>query len=151
MILLYLIFLIKFTQKKNMDNNKTFTMIKPDAVQNGYAGLILAKIEKAGFKITAMKMTQLSAESAESFYNIHKGKPFFKDLINYMTSGPIIAAILEKDNAVLDFRELIGNTNPQEAKEGTIRQMYAKSIDANAIHGSDSDSNAKIEGEFHFA
>ena len=134
-----------------MDNNKTFTMIKPDAVQNGYAGLILAKIEKAGFKITAMKMTQLSAESAESFYNIHKGKPFFKDLINYMTSGPIIAAILEKDNAVLDFRELIGNTNPQEAKEGTIRQMYAKSIDANAIHGSDSDSNAKIEGEFHFA
>ena len=134
-----------------MDNNKTFTMIKPDAVQNGYAGLILAKIEKAGFKITAMKMTQLSAESAESFYEIHQGKPFFKDLINYMTSGPIIAAILEKDNAVLDFRELIGNTNPQEAKEGTIRQMYAKSIDANAIHGSDSDSNAKIEGEFHFA
>ena len=134
-----------------MDNNKTFTMIKPDAIENGYAGLILAKIEKAGFKITAMKMTQLSAEAAESFYEIHKGKPFFKDLINYMTSGPIIAAILEKDNAVLDFRELIGNTNPQEAKEGTIRQMYAESIDANAIHGSDSDSNAKIEGEFHFS
>ena len=134
-----------------MDNNKTFTMIKPDAIENGYAGLILAKIEKAGFKITAMKMTQLSAEDAESFYEIHKGKPFFKDLINYMTSGPIIAAILEKDNAVLDFRELIGNTNPQEAKEGTIRQMYAESIDANAIHGSDSDSNAKIEGEFHFS
>lgn len=134
-----------------MNNNKTFTMIKPDAVQNGYAGLILAKIEKAGFKITAMKMTQLSVESAESFYEIHKGKPFFSDLVNYMTSGPIIAAILEKDNAVPDFRELIGNTNPQEAKEGTIRQMYAKSIDANAIHGSDSDTNAKIEGDFHFA
>ncbi len=134
-----------------MNNNKTFTMIKPDAVQNGYAGLILAKIEKAGFKITAMKMTQLSVESAESFYEIHKGKPFFADLVNYMTSGPIIAAILEKDNAVPDFRELIGNTNPQEAKEGTIRQMYAKSIDANAIHGSDSDTNAKIEGDFHFA
>ena len=116
-----------------MDNNKTFTMIKPDAIENGYAGLILAKIEKAGFKITAMKMTQLSAEDAESFYEIHKGKPFFKDLINYMTSGPIIAAILEKDNAVLDFRELIGNTNPQEAKEGTIRQMYAESIDANGL------------------
>ncbi|MAZ56017.1 MAG: nucleoside-diphosphate kinase [Flavobacteriales bacterium] len=134
-----------------MNNNKTFTMIKPDAVQNGYAGLILAKIEKAGFKITAMKMTQLSVESAESFYEIHKEKPFFSDLVNYMTSGPIIAAILEKDNAVPDFRELIGNTNPQEAKEGTIRQMYAKSIDANAIHGSDSDTNAKIEGDFHFA
>ena len=134
-----------------MDNNRTFTMIKPDAVQNGYSGLILAKIEEAGFKIVAMKITKLSKESAISFYEIHQGKPFFDDLVNYMTSGPIIAAILEKENAVLDFRELIGNTNPKEAKEGTIRQMYAKSIDANAIHGSDSDSNAKIEGEFHFA
>ncbi len=134
-----------------MDNNRTFTMIKPDAIQNGYSGLILAEIEKAGFQIIAMKMTQLSIESAQAFYAIHNGKPFFEDLINYMTSGPIIAAILEKENAVLDFRELIGNTNPQEAKKGTIRQMYAKSIDANAIHGSDSDVNAKIEGEFHFS
>tara|TARA_B100001250_G_scaffold127290_1_gene108341 strand:- start:640 stop:1062 length:423 start_codon:yes stop_codon:yes gene_type:complete len=134
-----------------MDNNRTFTMIKPDAVQNGYAGLILAKIEEAGFKIVAMKITKLSKEAAISFYEIHQGKPFFNDLVNYMTSGPIIAAILEKENAVLDFRELIGNTNPKEAKEGTIRQMYAKSIDANAIHGSDSDTNASIEGKFHFS
>ena len=133
-----------------MDNNRTFTMIKPDAVQNGYSGLILAKIEEAGFKIVAMKITKLSKESARLFYEIHQEKPFFDDLVNYMTSGPIIAAILEKENAVLDFRELIGNTNPKEAKEGTIRQMYAKSIDANAIHGSDSDINASIEGEFHF-
>ena len=134
-----------------MNNNRTFTMIKPDAIQNGYSGLILAEIEKAGFQIIAMKMTQLSMESAQSFYAIHKGKPFFEDLINYMTSGPIIAAILEKENAVLDFRKLIGNTDPKEAKQGTIRQMYAKSIDANAIHGSDSDANAEIEGKFHFS
>ena len=134
-----------------MTTNRTFTMIKPDAVQNGYSGLILAKIEEAGFKIVAMKITKLSKESARLFYEIHQEKPFFDDLVNYMTSGPIIAAILEKENAVLDFRELIGNTNPKEAKEGTIRQMYAKSIDANAIHGSDSDINASIEGEFHFS
>ena len=134
-----------------MKNNRTFTMIKPDAIQNNYAGLILAQIEKTGFKIIAMKMTQLSKKSAEDFYQIHKDKPFFPDLINYMTSGPIIAAILEKENAVLDFRQLIGNTNPKEAKEGTIRKIYAQSIDANAIHGSDSDINANIEGEFHFS
>ena len=126
-------------------------MIKPDAIENGYAGLILAKIEESGFKIIAMKMNQLSDEEAKSFYEIHKDRPFFKDLITYMTSGPIIAAILEKENAVLDFRKLIGNTNPQEAEEGTIRKMYAKSIDANAIHGSDSDKNANIEGNFHFS
>ena len=131
--------------------NRTFTMIKPDAMKNGHAGLILAHIEKAGFKIIAMKLTQLSLDSAKSFYNIHKDRPFFNDLINYITSGPIIAAILEKDNAVADFRQLIGNTNPAEAEEGTIRKIYAKSIDANAIHGSDSDENAKIEGEFHFS
>jgi len=134
-----------------MKNNRTFTMIKPDAIENGYAGLILAKIEESGFKIIAMKMNQLSDEEAKSFYEIHKDRPFFKDLITYMTSGPIIAAILEKENAVLDFRKLIGNTNPQEAEEGTIRKMYAKSIDANAIHGSDSDKNANIEGNFHFS
>ena len=134
-----------------MNNNKTFTMIKPDAMQNNYSGLILAEIEKAGFKIIAMKMTKLSKESAKEFYKIHDGKPFFNDLINYMTSGPIIAAVLEKENAVTDFRKLIGNTNPQEAEEGTIRKMYAKSIDANAIHGSDSDKNATIETEFYFS
>ena len=133
-----------------MKNNRTFTMIKPDAIQNGYAGLILAEIEKAGFKIVAMKMRKLSTESAKEFYQIHKERPFFNDLINYMTSGPIVAAILEKENAVLDFRTLIGNTNPEEAEEGTIRKMYAKSIDANAIHGSDSDENAAIEATFHF-
>ncbi len=125
-------------------------MIKPDAIQNGYAGLILAEIEKAGFKIVAMKMRHLSTEAAKEFYQIHKERPFFNDLINYMTSGPIVAAILEKENAVLDFRALIGNTNPEEAEEGTIRKMYAKSIDANAIHGSDSDENATIEAAFHF-
>ena len=126
-------------------------MIKPDAMNNGYAGLIIAHIEKAGFKLIAMKMTHLDKESAEKFYEVHKGKVFFDDLIKYITSGPIIAAILEKENAVEDFRKLIGNTNPEEADEGTIRNMYAKSIDANAIHGSDSDENAQIEGDFHFS
>jgi len=126
-------------------------MIKPDAIQNNYSGLILAEIEKAGFKIIAMKMTKLSKEAAQEFYEIHDGKPFFNDLIDYMTSGPIIAAVLEKDNAVIDFRKLIGNTNPAEAEAGTIRKMYAKSIDANAIHGSDSDENAAIETKFHFS
>jgi len=134
-----------------MKNNRTFTMIKPDAIANRYAGLILADIEKAGFKIIAMKLTQLTIDKAKSFYEVHENRPFFSDLINYITSGPIIAAILEKENAVEDFRELIGNTNPEEAKEGTIRKMYAKSIDANAIHGSDSDENALIEASFHFS
>ena len=133
-----------------MKNNKTFTMIKPDAVKNGNTGSILAHIEKAGFKITAMKLTHLTKESAEDFYKIHSERPFFTDLINYITSGPIIAAILEKDNAVEDFRKIIGNTDPQKADEGTIRKIYAKSIDSNAIHGSDSDTNAEIEGNFHF-
>lgn len=126
-------------------------MIKPDAIENGYSGKIIDHIEKAGFKFTAMKLTKLSTNQAESFYNIHKDKPFFKDLIKYITSGPIIAAVLEKDNAVEDFRNLIGNTNPKEAKEGTIRKLYAKSIDANAIHGSDSDKNAQLEKDFHFS
>jgi len=126
-------------------------MIKPDAMQNGHTGLILAHIEKAGFKIIAMKLTKLSIDSAQIFYEIHKNRPFFNDLIQYITSGPIIAAILEKENAVEDFRRLIGNTNPAEAEEGTIRKIYAKSIDANAIHGSDSNDNAAIEGSFHFS
>jgi len=126
-------------------------MIKPDAIKNNDAGAILAHIEKAGFKIIAMKLTQLSKENAQDFYKIHKDRPFFNDLINYITSGPIIAAMLKKENAVSDFRRLIGNTNPEEAEEGTIRKIYAKSIDANAIHGSDSDTNAIIESNFHFS
>lgn len=131
--------------------NKTFTMIKPDAVEKGHTGAILNDIISAGFKIVAMKYIQLSKEDASSFYAIHKERPFFNDLIEFMTSGPIVAAILEKDNAVEDFRKLIGATNPEEAEEGTIRRKYAKSIDANAIHGSDSDANAKIEGDFFFS
>ena len=132
-------------------SNITFTMLKPDSIRNGNAGAILDKIVKSGFKIKAMKFTKMTDEKASSFYSIHSERPFFKDLVGYMTSGPIIAAILEKDNAVNDFRELIGSTNPEEAKEGTIRNMFAKSISETAIHGSDSDENAKIECEFHFS
>ena len=132
-------------------SNITFTMLKPDSVKNGNTGAILDKIVKSGFKIKAMKFTKMTDEKASKFYAIHSERPFFKDLVSYMTSGPIVAAILEKDNAVNDFRELIGSTNPEEAKEGTIRNMFAKSISENAIHGSDSDENAKIECEFHFS
>jgi len=134
-----------------MATNRTFTMLKPDAVQNGHIGAILEKINAAGFRIVAMKMTQLSKVDAEAFYAIHSERPFFGELVEYMTSGPIVSAILEKDNAVDDFRTLIGATNPAEAAEGTIRKMYAESIAANAIHGSDSDENAAIEGAFHFS
>lgn len=126
-------------------------MIKPDAVKKGHIGNILADINNAGFKIVAMKFTQLSKQDAEGFYAIHKERPFFNDLVEFMTSGPIVAAVLEKENAVEDFRALIGATNPQEAAEGTIRNKYAESIDANAIHGSDSDENAIIESNFHFS
>jgi nucleoside-diphosphate kinase len=126
-------------------------MIKPDAVENGYIGPILAKISSAGFKIVAMKFTQLSRRDAREFYAIHKDRPFFDELIQFMTRGPIVSAILEKDNAVEDFRALIGATNPQEAAEGTIRKLYAKDIGENAVHGSDSDENAAIEGAFHFS
>ena len=129
----------------------TFTMLKPDSVRNGNIGAILDKIIKSGFKIKAMKFTQMSNEKASEFYAIHKERPFFSDLVDYMTSGPIVAAILEKNNAVNDFRDLIGSTNPEEAADGTIRKMFAKSISENAIHGSDSDDNAKIECEFHFS
>jgi len=125
-------------------------MIKPDAVQNKYTGQIISHIENAGFKIIAMKLRKLSTQQAQDFYEIHKERPFFNDLIKYITSGPIIAAVLEKENAVEDFRKLIGSTNPEDADEGTIRKLYAKSIDANAIHGSDSDENAEIESNFHF-
>lgn len=134
-----------------MATNRTFTMLKPDAVANGYIGSILEKITAAGFRIVAMKMTQLTKADAEAFYAIHAERPFFGELVEYMTSGPIVSAILEKDNAVEDFRTLIGATNPAEAAEGTIRKMYAESISANAVHGSDSDENAAIEAAFHFA
>lgn len=133
-----------------MKNTRTFTMIKPDAVQNKYTGQIITHIENAGFKIIAMKLRKLSTQQAQDFYQVHKERPFFNDLIKYITSGPIIAAVLEKENAVEDFRKLIGSTNPEDADEGTIRKLYAKSIDANAIHGSDSDENAEIESNFHF-
>ncbi len=126
-------------------------MIKPDAVENGHIGAILEKITSAGFKIIAMKYTQLSKRDAREFYAIHKERPFFNELVDFMTRGPIVSAILEKDNAVEDFRALIGATNPAEAAEGTIRKLYAKDIGENAIHGSDSDENAAIEGAFHFS
>ena len=115
-------------------SDKTFTMLKPDSIRDGNIGSILKKIVDSGFKIKAMKLTKMSAEKAASFYDIHKERPFFQDLIQYMTSGPIVVAILEKENAVVDFRELIGATNPEEAKEGTIRKLFAKSISENAIH-----------------
>ena len=134
-----------------MANNRTFTMIKPDAVGAGNAGAITKMIEEAGFKIIAMKLTMLTNKRAGQFYEVHKERPFYTDLCEYMSSGPIIPMILEKDNAVEDFRTLIGATNPEEAAEGTIRKLFAESISANAIHGSDSDENAKIEGEFFFS
>ena len=126
-------------------------MIKPDAVENGHIGPILEKITAAGFKIVAMKYTQLSKRDAQEFYAIHKERPFYGELVNFMTRSPIVAAILEKDNAVDDFRALIGATNPEEAAEGTIRKLFATSIGENAVHGSDSDENAAIEGAFHFS
>lgn len=130
---------------------QTFTMIKPDAVRNGYMGKIINQIIEAGFSIKALKYTSLSAERAGQFYEVHKERPFYNDLVEFMSSGPIVAAILEKDNAVEDFRTLIGATDPQKAEAGTIRNLYAKSIDANAIHGSDSAENAQIEGNFFFS
>jgi nucleoside-diphosphate kinase len=133
-----------------MATNRTFTMIKPDAFGAGNSGAILKMIEEAGFKIVAMKATKLTPELAGKFYEVHKERPFYADLCAYMSSGPIFAAILEKDNAVEDFRKLIGATNPADAAEGTIRKIFAKSIEANAVHGSDSDENAAIEGNFFF-
>lgn len=125
-------------------------MIKPDAVQNGYIGAILQQINEAGFRIVSLEMTRLSRSEAETFYAVHRERPFFSDLVEYMTSGPIVAAILKKDNAVDDFRKLIGATDPAQAEEGTIRKKFASSIAANAIHGSDSDDNAQIEAGFFF-
>jgi nucleoside-diphosphate kinase len=134
-----------------MATNRTFTMIKPDAVANGHIGGILKMINEAGFRIVAMKYTQLSKEAAGLFYEVHKERPFYGELVEYMSAGPIVAAILQKENAVADFRNLIGATDPTKAEEGTIRKIYAKSIAANAIHGSDSDENAAIEGDFYFS
>jgi nucleoside-diphosphate kinase len=135
----------------NMATNRTFTMIKPDAVSAGNTGAITKMIEEAGFKIVAMKKTKLSAEQAGQFYAIHKERPFYKDLCAYMSSGAIVPMILEKANAVEDFRKLIGATDPKKAEVGTIRNLFATSIEANAIHGSDSDENAAIEGSFFFS
>lgn len=134
-----------------MAGNRTFTMIKPDAVSAGHIGAILAKMNEAGFRIVAMKLTQLSKEKAGEFYAVHKERPFYGELVDFMSSGPIVAAILEKDNAVEDFRKLIGATDPSKAEPGTIRAMYAKNVGENAVHGSDSDENAAIESAFHFA
>ncbi|ANW95660.1 nucleoside-diphosphate kinase [Wenyingzhuangia fucanilytica] len=133
-----------------MGNNRTFTMIKPDAFAKGNTGAIIQKITNSGFKIVALKLTKLSPERAAEFYAIHKDKSFYNNLIEFMISGPIIAAVLEKKNAVDDFRALIGATNPEDAAEGTIRNLYATNVTNNAIHGSDSDENAAIEIAFHF-
>lgn len=132
-------------------NNKTFTMIKPDATSKGYTGAILDQIIKAGFSVKAMKWIHLSPAQAGAFYEVHKERPFYQELVDFMSSGPIVAAILEKENAVADFRTLIGATNPAQAEEGTIRKKFAASIGENAVHGSDSDENAAIEGNFFFA
>lgn len=132
-------------------SNRTFTMIKPDATEKGFTGAILNKINEAGFRIAALKMMHLTAEKAGEFYAVHRERPFYGELVEFMSRGPITAAILEKDNAVEEFRILIGATNPAQAAEGTIRKLYASSIGENAIHGSDSDTNAVIEGDFFFS
>tara|TARA_R110002049_G_scaffold308457_1_gene512540 strand:- start:1145 stop:1564 length:420 start_codon:yes stop_codon:yes gene_type:complete len=134
-----------------MATNRTFTMIKPDAVENGHIGAILEKISASGFRIVALKMTQMTQADAETFYAVHNERPFFPELVTYMTRGPIVAAVLEKENAVSDFRTLIGATNPEDAAEGTIRKLFATSLTENAVHGSDSDDNAAIESGFHFS
>ena len=132
-------------------SNRTFTMIKPDAMKNGHAGAILDKIIREGFRVVSLKMTKLSTEKAGEFYAVHKERPFYGELVEFMSSGPIIAAILEKENAVASFRKLIGATNPAQADEGTIRKLFATSVGENAVHGSDSDENALIEGNFFFS
>ena len=133
-----------------MNSNRTFTMLKPDSIEQGNMLPILNMIESSGFKIIALKYKRMSKDEAEKFYSIHSGKPFFNDLVSFMTRGPIVAAVLEKDNAVEAFRTLIGSTDPNDAKEGTIRKKFAKSKGENAVHGSDSDENADIEISFHF-
>ncbi len=138
-------------KKNKMSGNRTFTMLKPDAVEKGHIGAILQQITSSGFKIVALKLTQMTEDDAKTFYEIHKERPFYGELVEYMTRGPIVAAVLEKENAVEDFRSLIGATNPEDAAEGTIRKKFAASISENAIHGSDSDENAEIEAAFHFS
>lgn len=137
--------------KEKIMSNRTFTMIKPDAFANGHSGAIIDRIIKAGYKIVALKLTSLSAQKAGEFYAVHKERPFYGELVAFMSSGPIVAAMLEKDNAVEDFRKLIGATDPAKAEEGTIRKVFAESLGKNAIHGSDSDENAAIEGNFFFS
>jgi nucleoside-diphosphate kinase len=137
--------------KQKQMSNRTFTMVKPDAFANGYSGAILDIILKAGYRLVALKMTQLSPEKAGEFYAIHRARPFYGELVEFMSRGPIVAAILEKENAVADFRKLIGATDPARADKGTIRQLFAASLGENAIHGSDSDENAFIEGGFFFS
>jgi nucleoside-diphosphate kinase len=132
-------------------SNFTLTMIKPDAVSKGLTSTILKDITDAGFKIIALKLTSLTLADAQRFYSIHQGKPFYEDLINFMSSGPIVAAVLKKENAVASFRKLVGSTNPDQAEEGTLRKKYAENTQQNAIHGSDSDENASIEIQFHFS
>jgi nucleoside-diphosphate kinase len=142
---------LQLATNNKLTMNRTFTMIKPDATSKGYTGAILDQIIKAGFSVKAMKWTKLTVEQAGQFYEVHKERPFYGELVAFMSSGPIVAAILEKDNAVADFRKLIGATNPAQAEEGTIRKNFAASMGENAVHGSDSDENAQIEGNFFFA
>jgi len=134
-----------------MRTDRTFTMLKPDSVEKGNIGAIVDKINAAGFRIVAMKLTHMTTQDAQEFYAVHNERPFYGELVEYMTRGPVVAAILEKENAVADFRTLIGATNPVDAAEGTIRKLYAASMGENAVHGSDSDENAAIEGAFHFS
>ena len=134
-----------------MRTDRTFTMLKPDSVEKGNIGAIVDKINAAGFRFVAMKLTHMTSQDAQEFYAVHSERPFYGELVEYMTRGPVVAAILEKDNAVADFRTLIGATNPADAAEGTIRKLYAASMGENAVHGSDSDENAAIEGAFHFS
>lgn len=134
-----------------MATNRTFTMLKPDAIENGYMGKIIDMFIQGGFTIKAMKYARLSEDQAREFYAVHSERPFYEDLVAYMTSGPIVAAILEKENAVADFRALIGATDPEDAADGTVRKLYAENKGRNAVHGSDSDENAQIEGDFHFS
>jgi nucleoside-diphosphate kinase len=134
-----------------MATNRTFTMIKPDGVEDGHIGAILEKITASGFKIVALKLTQMTVADAQVFYAVHNERPFYGELVEFMSRGPIVAAVLEKDNAVADFRTLIGATNPADAAEGSLRNLFARSMGENAVHGSDSDENAAIESAFHFS
>jgi nucleoside-diphosphate kinase len=143
--------LLRRKKQSQIMSNRTLTMIKPDAMKKGYAGAILDMVIKDGFRVVALKQLQLTTEKAGEFYAVHKARPFYGELVEFMSSGPIIAAILEKENAVVNFRKLIGATDPAKADEGTIRKKYASSVGENAVHGSDSDENARIEGDFFFS